>query len=238
MKRNTIALCLIAGVSLLAFSCQSTEPAKTETKAAKATVAPAATPAPAAATGKVANVKKAAITVDGTMEDAWKAADVLKTEAVAMGDGKSAYAEFRVLWDENFLYVLADVKDAKLSDSNSNAWEQDSIEIVIDQNNGKTAKYQADDGQYRISFKNKVSSGGAADTAKLKSATAVTATGYIVEAAIPFTKIAAAAGTKIGFDLQVNDDSGKGARTGIKCWSDTTNNNYQSTVNFGTLTLQ
>lgn len=189
-------------------------------------------------TGKTANVKKATITVDGTVEDAWKDADILKTEAVAMGDGKSAYAEFRLLWDDNFLYVLADVKDVKLSASNSNAWEQDSIEIVIDQNNGKTAKYEADDGQYRINFKNKVSSGGAADTSKLKSATAVTATGYILEAAIPFTKVKPAAGAKIGFDLQVNDDSGKGARTGIKCWNDTTNNNYQSTSNFGTLTLQ
>ena len=41
-----------------------------------------------------------------------------------------------------------------------NVWEQDSVEIFVDQNNGKTDVYQEDDGQYRMNFNNARSFGG------------------------------------------------------------------------------
>jgi endo-1,4-beta-xylanase len=227
MKRVKCALGLLAGLSLLAFSCQSTAPAKTET--AKASPAAAEKP-----TGNMANVKAGTPVIDGTMDDMWKACDVLKTESKVMGDS-GAYAEVRLLWDADYLYVLADVKDAKLSDSNPNAWEQDSVEIMLDQNNGKTKSYQADDAQYRVSIKNKVS--GTNTSSKMNSAVSVTATGYIVEAALPLSKVKGAEGVVMGFDIQVNDDNGGGARTSIRAWNDSSNTAYQNTSVFGTITF-
>ena len=148
------------------------------------------------------------------------------------------YAEGRLLWDENFLYVFIDVKDPVLSDKSPNVWEQNSVEIVIDQNNGKSAAYQGDDAQYRVGYKGGKSFGGNAVSKSFQSAAKITDTGYVVEVAIPLSKVPGAAGNVMGFDFQVNEDNGKGTRNAIRCWNDTTNTNYQSTKNYGTITLK
>ncbi len=230
MKLMKSALVAIAGLSLVAMSCQSA-PAekKSDTKAAK--------PVAEKPVGNTADVSKGTPTVDGEMDDLYASATVLKTEAKTMGD-TDVYAEGRLLWDESFLYVFIDVKDPVLSDKSPNVWEQDSVEIVIDQNNGKTGAYQADDGQYRVGFKGVKSYGGNAVSKSFQAVAKTTDTGYVVEAAIPLNKVPGAAGNLMGFDFQVNEDPGKGTRTAIRCWNDTTNTNYQSTKNFGTITLK
>ena len=37
-----------------------------------------------------------------------------------------------------------------LNNTNGDAWEQDSLEVFIDENNGKSNSYEDDDKQYRI----------------------------------------------------------------------------------------
>lgn len=64
------------------------------------------------------------------------------------------------MWDKDNLYVIADVTDSVLNKANENAWEQDSVEIFLDQNNNKTSSYQEDDSQIRINFDNEVSVSG------------------------------------------------------------------------------
>ena len=58
-----------------------------------------------------------------------KAASV-KTDVWVVGNA-GATATAQLLWDEKYLYVLADVKDPLRSKLSSNAHEQDSIEIFI-----------------------------------------------------------------------------------------------------------
>jgi endo-1,4-beta-xylanase len=237
MKVSKVLFGLVTVASLFAFSCESAP-------AAKAAPAKAAEPAktvakaePAKPTGKTLDVTKGTPTIDGEIDDAWKAATVIKTESKAMGTSV-AYINARLLWDEKFLYVLAEVSDPVLSDKSPNVWEQDSIEMVIDQNNGKTGAYQADDAQYRVGYKGGKSFGGNAVQAQFQSAAKIVTGGYIIEAAIPLNKVPGAAGNVMGFDIQINEDDGKGTRSGILCWNDTTNTNYQSTKNYGTITLK
>ncbi|GHV71493.1 endo-1,4-beta-xylanase A [Spirochaetia bacterium] len=142
---------------------------------------------------------------------------------------------FRVLWDENYIYTLVDVIDPTLDDASTTVHEQDSVEVFIDQNNGKTASYEPDDGQYRVSFRNSVSFNGG-DSERFKSRTMVFPGGYRVETAAPLTAIKGRPGTLIGYDVQINDAT-SGGRTGIRNWADSSNMGYQDTSGYGILVL-
>jgi len=223
----------VAAASMVMIACQSS-PA--ETKAAAPAAPAEEKPAVEKPVGNTADVKKGTPEIDAVMDDLYADAQVLKTEAVTEGD-TDVYAEVRALWDEEYIYVFFDVKDPVLSSKNANEWEHDSVEVVIDQNNGKTKAYQGDDAQYRVNYKNQKSYGTGASTKLFKSATATTDTGYVVEMAVPLHKVPGAAGNLVGIDFQVNEDNGSGRRTAIRCWNDTTNTNYMSTANLGTITL-
>jgi endo-1,4-beta-xylanase len=128
------------------------------------------------------------------------------------------------------------VTDSLLSKASVNPWEQDSIEIFVDQNNAKTSTYEADDGQYRVNYTNEQSFGGAASAATLTSATRVVPGGYIVEASVALDPIQAGERTLIGFDFQVNDDGqGNGTRSSVVTWNDGTGSSFQNTSRFGVL---
>lgn len=92
--------------------------------------------------------------IDGEKDDVWDKSMELVTNAWIKGV-KGAVAKVKTLWDENSLYVYAQVADEHLSKSSENPWEHDSVEIFIDYNNGKTEDYEFDDAQYRIDFDNK-----------------------------------------------------------------------------------
>jgi endo-1,4-beta-xylanase len=152
---------------------------------------------------------------------------------------RGATAKVWILWDEKALYVYAEVNDPFLSDANSAAYMQDSIEIFVDENNGKTTSYQTDDSQIRINFKNLVSYGSTGEISGLKSATKIVNGGYVVEVMIPYrSSLAAKEDTVIGFDIQVNDDQGSKSRDSISKWNDPTNNSWISTSGYGSLILK
>lgn len=202
-----------------------------------AIVDPTKVPAASIEVGKKAQAAHGTPLIDGSIDQAWQAATVFETGQPAQGE-KAATANFRVLWDEKNLYVLFEVSDAERDDGSANAYEQDSVEVFVDQNNHKSEGYESDDGQYRVNFKNLVSFNGNAKAQEgFQSAAGPLAGGYLIEMAIPFTEIAPVAGTVIGFDAQVNDGTA-GKRTGIRTFNDMTNSGWQSTLGYGVLSLQ
>ncbi|WP_239619073.1 endo-1,4-beta-xylanase [Cohnella mopanensis] len=173
-------------------------------------------------------------TIDGEMDSIWADAPVYTTDVkVEQNNNAVAKAQFRTMWDNKKLYVYAVVTDSVLSDAPSNPYEQDSVEIFVDQNNGKTTSYEDDDGQYRINFKNVKTVGGHATSNNYTSATKLISGGYVVEAAIELDKITPAAGTLIGFDLQVNNDQDGGSRDSVFIWNDPTGQSYTNTSRLG-----
>ncbi|WP_309122207.1 endo-1,4-beta-xylanase [Paenibacillus sp.] len=184
---------------------------------------------------KIAETGYGTPVVDGELDAAWAHASEQATTVWVEGTSGST-ATFRTLWDERYLYVYAEVADARLSDASANAWEQDSVEIFVDQNNGKTPSYQDDDGQYRINFKNAKTVGGHATQDNYASATKLVDGGYVVEAAIRLDTIEPRDGTVIGFDLQVNnDEDGDGTRNSVAMWSDPTGQSYMNATRLGVL---
>ncbi|MEK3834315.1 endo-1,4-beta-xylanase [Paenibacillus sp. FSL R7-0128] len=174
--------------------------------------------------------------IDGTADGIWASAPEMAVNRYQMAwQGASGTA--RTLWDDQNLYVLVQVSDAGLDKSNVNAWEQDSVEIFLDENFGRTTFYESDDGQYRVNYDNEASFSPAAIGAGFESVTKVTGTNYTLEMKIPFKTIMPAGGTKVGFDTQINDAK-NGVRQSVAAWNDTTGNGYQDTSVFGVLTLK
>jgi endo-1,4-beta-xylanase len=173
--------------------------------------------------------------IDAEEDAIWSNANEIATETWVFGtEGSTGVA--KVMWDEENLYLYVVVTDELLGKSSANAYEQDSFEVFIDQNNAKTNTYQADDCQYRINFDNETSFNGGAKAELLTSATKITDGGYIVELAIKFDHIKPHEGMLIGFDIQVNnDENDNGLRDSVVTWNDDTHQGYQNTSGLGVL---
>lgn len=174
------------------------------------------------------------ISVDGDADAAWGNAVNIP---LTINKGSEASANAKVLWDDDNLYVYATVKDAVLDKTGAQTHEQDSLEVFIDEDNGKTASYGEDDKQYRINYTNEQSFNGKKCLAEnVKSATKTIDGGYVVEAAFKWTDIKPANGTKIGLELQINDAK-DGKRIGTLSWYDETGMGWSGSNVYGTVEL-
>jgi endo-1,4-beta-xylanase len=177
--------------------------------------------------------------IDAQMDEVWKSAMEYVTDRYVSGTkGKVAYAKFRVLWDEDSIYVWAEVYDSLLNKDNTNPWEQDSVEIFVDEGNEKASSYDANDAQYRVNFDNYQSFGTNASKDYFITATRKTDFGYVVEAQIKMRTKKLAEGMVIGFDLQVNDANMFGNRVGIVAWNEWDNESWRNPSYFGNLKLE
>jgi len=174
------------------------------------------------------------VTVDGDADAAW---DNAVNIPLTINKGSEASANAKVLWDDDNLYVYATVKDAVLDKTGAQTHERDSLEVFIDEDNGKTASYGEDDKQYRIDYENEPSFNGTKCLAEnVKSKTKKIAGGYVVEAAFKWTDINPANGTKIGLELQINDAK-EGKRIGTLSWYDETGMGWSGSNVYGTVEL-
>lgn len=173
--------------------------------------------------------------VDGVVDAIWSTTPQMQINQYQMA-WQGATGVAKALWDSQYLYVLIQVSDAQLDKNNTNAWEQDCVEIFLDQNNAKSTSYEDDDGQYRVNFDNETSFSPAGIAEGFMSATKVSGANYIVEAKIPLTAITPVANLQIGFDVQINDAK-DGARQSVAAWNDTAGTGYMDTSVYGVVTL-
>ncbi|GAE27358.1 endo-1,4-beta-xylanase A precursor [Halalkalibacter wakoensis JCM 9140] len=176
-------------------------------------------------------------TIDGEIDPIWNEAERIQVnQHLAAWQGATGVA--RALWDSENLYVLVEVSDSELDKSSPYPWEQDSVEVFLDQTNGKTSYYEYDDGQYRVNFDNEASFNPEDASRGFESATTRTGTGYLVEMKIPLRHIDPPVdGQKLGFDVQIND-ARNGARQGSATWNDAIGSGYMDTSVFGELLLK
>lgn len=174
------------------------------------------------------------ISVDADADAAWGNAVNIP---LTINKGSEASANAKVLWDDDNLYVYATVNDAVLDKTGAQTHEQDSLEVFIDEDNGKTASYGEDDKQYRINYNNEQSFNGKKCLAEnVKSATKTIVGGYVVEAAFKWTDIKPANGAEIGLEFQINDAKG-GKRIGTLSWYDETGMGWSGSNVYGTVEL-
>lgn len=173
--------------------------------------------------------------IDGQIDAIWSTTvDIPITKYQSAWHG--AHGVAKALWDDSHLYVLFQVNNEELDKSSVNPWEQDSVEVFLDQNNGKTTSYQPDDGQYRVNYDNETSFNPPSIAEGFESATRIDGTNYTVEVKIPLSSITPANDTLLGFDVQINDGKA-GSRQSIAVWNDMSGQGYQDTSVFGVLKL-
>lgn len=178
--------------------------------------------------------------LDGEIDAVWGYASSIFPEVFST---PSVYpvTEWKVLWDENYLYVLTIVEDDVLNKSSMNTYEQDSMEIFLDELNDKAGSYQEDDVHYRVNYANSRST-DAGDPTRFTSAARVLKdeddyeTGYVIEAAVAWNGTPIN-GTVMGFDLQLNDAGMMNSRMSTTNVFDATGTGWQNPSVFGELIL-
>ena len=182
--------------------------------------------------------------IDGEIDDAWKAVPGVTIKKIvssetSMAESEVATGTAKLMWDKDYLYALFQVKDAKLSATADNAYEHDSIELFVDELNERAGAYQKDDAQYRVSCEGKLSGAGEGyKEENLKAVAKKIDGGYVIEMSVRLSFAKPQEGTKMGLELQINDDPGTGSRGGITKWNHAENDSYQSTSDFGTVLLK
>ena len=182
-------------------------------------------------------IPKGTVEVDGEVDEIWNGA---ATVPLTINLGANVKSEAKLLWDEDNLYVTVKVEDSVLNKDSANAYEQDSLEVFIDENNHKTDSYEEDDKQYRINYDNEQSFNGTKCTADNVESVAVVPEeggGYSIEAAFKWTDVKPEIGDLIGLELQINDADESGSRVGTLSWYDASGQGWSAPSVFGTAML-
>lgn len=171
--------------------------------------------------------------IDGEIEDVWKLAEPVKFTKLGIGS-TTTKATMKVLWDDNAVYFLAEVKDANVSDGSANVYEKDSVEFFLDEDNKRAGTYEGDDSQFRINFKNEQSCDHG-DLTNLYTAAKVVEGGYVIEGRIALSQ--SPANDKVmGMEGQINDATGSTRIATLNIF-DSTGNAFQDTSKFGEMLL-
>ena len=175
--------------------------------------------------------------IDGKKDTVWLMSSIPYNISTPLYAYQGATGTVRLLWDENCLYAMFEVKDSILNTDAVNKYEQDSIELFLDENNMKTDYYTTAAGHYRVNCKGELSFGTVPTEQGVKAVAVETANGYIIEMAIPL-KYTPAAGMIFGFEAQINDSNDLGGRQSIMKFNDVTDYSHTSTALWGELLLK
>jgi hypothetical protein len=171
---------------------------------------------------------ESAPTIDGEAGEAWSSAATRRLERSRGPIPRSAdiQGEFRAMWDDDALYVLAQVLDDETARGpQSSPWEDDGVEVYVDgdgSRNDSVDGYDANDRQYVFRW-----SDPEAHEAKGRGVEGIRFAqkeweyGYRMEIAVPWGTVGVApeAGATIGLDVHVNDNDGVGREDKLM-WSD------------------
>ncbi len=136
-------------------------------------------------------------------------------------------SEWRAMHDGNRLYILVQVINEPFferSDDSADAWQDDSIEIFINAGNEDSIEYDSNDYQQVIKFSGPGLVGtNSARGMNLSWATSFTrdmvdANTAIYEISIDLASVGVNVGTRIGLDVQINDDDDGGDRDSKWAW--------------------
>ena len=186
--------------------------------------------------------------IDGTIDDMWNndGIAVFDAEKALLGgpiDPSDLSGSAKAMWDDTYMYILAQVTDdAKVNDSPNAIYQDDNIEIYFDGNNGKTNAYEAgNDVQYSFRWDDGdfVGTSNGISTDGIEYVMLGTDNGYIFEAKIPLANVGITPedGKLVGFDFMINDDDDGGDRDGKLSWNSSNDSAYQNTSVFGTIQL-
>lgn len=176
-------------------------------------------------------------TVDGEPDSVWDNTPYNVIEKISGVDSDSYKGWFKILWDNEKMYVLARIYSKTLNDTDASPWNNDSFEVFIDEKYDHTEKYNADDYQLRSDFKG-ATSGTNYDFARLDAKGKTLENGYYVELAFPFVSETLKEGMTIGFDVQVNAAQTLASPKTVYRWSERNKAIYSNNSVMGSAILK
>ena len=255
MKKIFVLLC----ISLLLVACKKTDNIPTDTiesgkESEESTLIPTdvpeVTPTPVVPEyipaepfdndGRVVAVYGTPI-IDGIIDPIWEKSGIIVPDKVS-SDRVQASGQFKLLWDDNAIYTLYIISDPDLNKSSSNAYEQDSVELFLDEENDKASSYQGDDVHYRVNYDNYAST-DSGDSNRFFTATSPLTDdnnnliGYMVESSLAWSS-KPSIDQIMGFELQINDADSTGMRLGTVNVFDANNSAWSNPSSMGELILK
>ena len=149
---------------------------------------------------------------------------------------EGATGKVRVLWDEKYLYVLADIMDDTPDVSSETKCDQDSMEFFVSYTNSRGLGYEKGDYHLWVNRKNQQSCYSGNQMEGFLTFTNEVEEGYQVEARIPLNCYGKP-GHVLGFDVVINDGY-NGARRSFVSWNDHSDTAWQMTMYWGNLLLE
>jgi|GEM_PF-1920120 len=153
-------------------------------------------------------------------------------------------AEFKIGWDDNYLYVFGRVTDDALFNDSPNPWNDDCFELYIDGGNEKLTTYDANDFQLMFRYNDPVAynfPNGPINPPGLDFVMQPTNLGYNVEIRASWAFIGIppiSTGGKIGVDVHINDDDDGGLRDKFISWNDDLNLAWTNPSVFGEILFE
>jgi len=177
----------------------------------------------------------------------------LETELGIPIDNKfDLYGYFKILWDDNYLYVFANILDEEINVNGAELYERDGLEIYLDGDNSKNVAteppttfpppaYDSNDDFIRFIHNESVplSAWGIIDVSNFEYAIYNTDKGYNVEAKMPFADLPgfpAVTGHIFGIEFQINDNDNDQRQNFLKWYSDVDDSWFNPSM-FGTAIL-
>lgn len=156
--------------------------------------------------------------VDGVIDDLWLNVPEVVTDQIRLGE-KETTAHYQMMWDDEFFYMLARVEEENpLNNDNTNIWNKDSIELFLDDNNGKSAAYQLDDRHTIFAYDGSMERFDVVKLDRVEAVSTIVEGGYMIELKVPLYS-SHEVGDILGFDVQTNSTAGTNSRASITGWS-------------------
>ncbi|MGD0730331.1 MAG: sugar-binding protein, partial [Terracidiphilus sp.] len=183
----------------------------------------------------------------GANTGAWANANFVPITYQIPGAGINGYtpdtAQFKTLWDSNYLYLLVSVQDSTLvAPTQANIWLGDTVEVYFSATDTQNTSYGPTDFQWGLPYGN----GGAVLTEEKHGATEgvifaqenITG-GYQMVLALPWATLGTTpvVGQQYGFEITVDDATSQGTQVGRLAWWQTTGSLWENPSLMGPLVL-
>jgi hypothetical protein len=173
--------------------------------------------------------------IDGMIDYAWNSVPEIVPEVLRSGTEMTS-TRYKIMWDENNTYILAQINEtAHLDSSSPDVWNQDAIEIYLDEDNSKNAAKDKQDRKFIVSHAGGIRNFDTAGTKGIEYVAKEVNGGDVVEKKVPFFN-PHKAGDEIGFDTQIDSTKGTTKRAAITGWSGKVQGG-DNPVEWGTVTL-
>jgi fibronectin type 3 domain-containing protein len=154
-------------------------------------------------------------------------------------------AQYKTLWDSNYLYLLVSVQDSYLiAPTQADIYDGETVEVYFSGTDTKSTTYGPTDFQYAFPYGN----GGAVVTETYHSPSSLTGVifgqqnitgGYQMAMALPWTTLGTSpvAGQQYGFDVMIDTANTQGNLLGKLAWWATVNDTWDNPSLMGPLVL-